>query len=247
MKKILFFAAAMLLFAACSKDDEDSGLPAMSDPNDVCSAMDDLIFMEYCYENFDINGDGKVSKEEAAAVREIDLPNPSWTSGSIKSLKGIAYFSNLEKLYTNYADLITLDVSKNTELKYLYCYQSELTSLDVRNCTALIELYCDANALTSLDVSQNTALEVLNCDSNELTLLDVSKNTALKGLRCRANKLTSMDISKNTALEWFSCSDNPGDGTTFSVKAWFDNNIPSSFTDTEWYINGKYIQINYHK
>lgn len=206
MKKCYFFAVAMLLFAACSKDDGESGMPALPNPNDVCSAMDDLKFMEYCYKNFDINGNGEVSKEEAAAVREIDLRYEE-----VKSLKGIAYFPNLEELY---------------------CYENELTSLDVSN---------------------NTALKHLKCACNKLTSLNISKNTALKHLVCDENELTSLDISKNTALKEFVCYGNPGDGTTFSVKAWFDNNnIPEGFEDEGWwryYDNGneKYIQISYHK
>lgn len=222
MKKMLCFAAAMLLFAACSKDDEESGLPSLPDPNDVCSAMDDLKFMEYCYKNFDINGDGKVSKAEAEAVRGMEIRNYD-----INSLKGIAYFPNLQALFCPSQDLTSLDISKNTALTYLYC---------------------SFNELTSLDISKNTALTYLNCDDNELSSLDISKNTALTELHCSFNKLTSLDISKNTALTWLSCSGNPGDGTTFSVKAWFDNNnIPEDFETRSWEDDGKSIRISYHK
>lgn len=86
--KRLFFCLAVLgvILTGCSKNDDGESdkpnnngneqpenpnepelpeLPALPDPDDVCSAMDDLNFMAYCYENFDVNKDGKVSVTEA--------------------------------------------------------------------------------------------------------------------------------------------------------------------------------------
>ena len=108
MKKFVFYAAVMLFFAACSKD-EEGGMPSLPDPNDVCSAMDDILFMEYCYTNFDVNDDGKVSKTEAQAVQKIKM------KGNIISLKGIEFFSNLTELRC-YCMLTSLDISKNQKL-----------------------------------------------------------------------------------------------------------------------------------
>lgn len=74
MKKVFLVLAVVLLCVGCSKSDENEPLtdyPEMSDPNDVCTAMDDLDFMKYCYEKFDVNKDGKVSIHEANAVEEI--------------------------------------------------------------------------------------------------------------------------------------------------------------------------------
>ena len=92
--KRLFFCLAVLgvILTGCSKNDDGESdkpnnngneqpenpnepelpeLPALPDPDDVCSAMDDLNFMAYCYENFDVNKDGKVSVTEANAAKEI--------------------------------------------------------------------------------------------------------------------------------------------------------------------------------
>ena len=282
MKKFVFYAAVMLFFAACSKD-EEGGMPSLPDPNDVCSAMDDIQFMEYCYTNFDVNDDGKVSKTEARAVQKMEI------YGDIKSLKGIEFFSNLTELDCD-CSLTSLDISKNQKLILLDCSDNQLTSLDLSKNTALetvmcdenkltsininsglkelwchdnlltslnvskgvdlITLSCDYNKLTSLDISKNTVLTRLDCRANELTSLDISKNTALKVLNCYRNKLTSLDISKNTALESFACTKNPGDGTTFSVKAWFDNNnVPRNFTSKMWLDDetDRYITIHYYK
>lgn len=68
----ILFVAAIMMGVGCSKSedsennpdkpDKPSPLPDLPDPNDVCSCMDDIIFMQYCYDNFDVNKDGKVSK-----------------------------------------------------------------------------------------------------------------------------------------------------------------------------------------
>lgn len=76
MKNFIYFALILtVVLVSCSKEGEsensDPQLPPMSDPDDICTAMDDINFMSYCYENFDINKDGKVSLTEAKAVQSL--------------------------------------------------------------------------------------------------------------------------------------------------------------------------------
>ena len=120
MKKLLFIVAAMFAavsFSSCDKDDDNGGgsdfaRPALPDPDDVCSCMDDVVFMKYCYENFDVNKDGKVSKTEANAVTKIDL-----TGADVKTLTGIGYFPNLEIIICkNCSRLATADLSLNLKI-----------------------------------------------------------------------------------------------------------------------------------
>ena len=87
-------------------------LPEMLDPTDVCSAMDDLAFMEYCYSHFDVNHDHKVGLHEARAVREIDL-----SDSKVVSLCGIEYFTNLERLILDRSTVRELHLLQNTKLK----------------------------------------------------------------------------------------------------------------------------------
>ena len=94
--------------------------------------MDDINFRNFCYTNFDVNKDGKVSMTEANAVREIIIYNQN-----IKSLVGIEYFTNLTKLNCFYNELTSLDVRKCINLTWLDCGGNDLTSLDVRKCINL--------------------------------------------------------------------------------------------------------------
>ena len=119
----ILFVAAIMMGVGCSKSedsennpdkpDKPSPLPDLPDPNDVCSCMDDIIFMQYCYDNFDGNKDGKVSKIEASAVAKIDLARQE-----IKTLTGIGYFSNLEILNCKEChELTTVDLSNNLKVR----------------------------------------------------------------------------------------------------------------------------------
>lgn len=92
-------------------------LSALPDPDDVCSAMDDLKFMAYCYEKFEVNKDGKVSETEANAVRiiSIDYRYP------VESLKGIERFPNIE-IFRSGDRITELDLRYNLKLEELSCY-----------------------------------------------------------------------------------------------------------------------------
>ena len=179
---------------------------------DIEETFPDPNFRKYVSDNFDIDHNGKLSKEECAMVMYIsvshnseDLNDPSKT---IKTLEGVQYFTNLTQLFCQCNLLTTLDLSKNTALTRLDCAWNQLMTLDISNNTELTFLRCGSNSLTTLDVSKNTALTTLSCNPNQLTTLDVSNNTALTSLDCCGNQLTALDVSKNTALTYLNCFDN---------------------------------------
>ena len=115
----LFLASLSLLLSSCTK--ENNGIE-LKEVEDVCTQMDDINFMNFCYTNFDVNKDGKVSMIEANAVREIFVADKN-----IKSLIGIEYFTNLTELDCTYNELTSLDVSKCINLTELYCTDNPLT------------------------------------------------------------------------------------------------------------------------
>ena len=163
----------------------------------------DQIFRNYVSANCDQVRDRMLSKSEIAATTEFYL-----SSNNIYSLKGIEYFTSLQRLDCSWNKLTTLDLSSNTALTFLSCYSNYLTSLNVSGNTALTTLDCSGNYLTSLDVSGNIALVSLSCGDNQLTSLDMSSNTALTTLDCSGNYLTSLDMSSNTALTSLYCGEN---------------------------------------
>ena len=203
MKKIRFIAILLTIcffYSGCTKDNPI----ILKEVEDVCEQMDDIKFMEYCYSNFDVNSDGKVSMIEAAAVKEIYVGKKS-----ITSLNGIEYFTNLEELECSANKLTSLDVRKNVKLTELFCNENNLTALDVSKNVKLTVLQLRYNEITNIDISKNIALTDLSCYNNKLTSLDVRKNVALTNLSCSSNNLTSLDVSKNVKLEYLYCRKNP--------------------------------------
>lgn len=104
--------------------------------------------------------------------------------------------------------LTSLDISKNSNLKWLDCSSNQLTSLDVSNNSELDNLYCGSNQLTSLDVSNNPELFNFCCDRNQLSTLDISNNLNLRALFCEENQLTTLDLSHNSKLGTLNANDN---------------------------------------
>ena len=130
MKRLLLTA---ILFAAavsgsCSKDDGDNGnspaLPSLPDPNDVCSCMTNAAFMKYCYENFDQNGHGDISKTEAPPVISKDIPL-TYIGDNTTPLIGIEYFSNIQqvKVDSGRSEInlkLGIDLRHNQKLQTIY-------------------------------------------------------------------------------------------------------------------------------
>ncbi|MEG1301782.1 MAG: hypothetical protein RSC93_13860, partial [Erysipelotrichaceae bacterium] len=170
----------------------------------------DPVFRNYILDAanlIDNDKNGSLSQTEIAGV---DLINVEWVSGEkISGLKGIEYFTAIEKLVCDGNNITSLDLSNNTALKFLECNSNLLTNLDLSKNTNLTNLYCCSNtALTNLNVSNNKLLNNLWCYESKLTSLDVSNNTALKTLTCFGNQLAILDVSKNIALTNMDCADN---------------------------------------
>ncbi len=73
-------------------------------------------------ENFDADGNGLLSLAEREAVTEIDVEREQIHDDSdpgICSLKGVEYFSKLEKLNCHNNSLTSLNVRRNTEYPIL--------------------------------------------------------------------------------------------------------------------------------
>lgn len=176
--------------------------------------FEDANFMAYLVANFDTDGDGEISKEEALAITKIIVGTKD-----IESLAGIEHMANLTELRCegpwslfepeeDPGKLKTLDVSKNVNLTILYCGFNQLTSLDVTNNPKIEQLRCAGNNLNSLDVSKNTELIEFEAYNNRLSSIDVSNNPELEYIDLTNNQIKSIDVSKNLELERITCSDN---------------------------------------
>ena len=177
--------------------------------------FEDANFKAYLVANFDTDGDGEISKEEALAITEIIVGTKD-----IESLAGIEHMANLTELRCEgpwsffepekdpEGKLKTMDVSKNVNLTILYCGFNQLTSLDVTNNPKIEQLRCAGNNLNSLDVSKNTELIEFEAYNNRLSSIDVSNNPELYHIDLTNNQIKSIDVSNNPELEYIDLTNN---------------------------------------
>lgn len=180
-------------------------------------------FRRFLKECCDKNGDGKLDVD----IKNMTIP----TSYAIKSLEGIRFFEDLEKLDCHGIGLTTLNVGKNFKLKELDCSQNQLKkSVDILS-SGLKKLNCSNNKLTYMNLGSlyGLNLEEVNCSNNEirnivmdsvgelvkfdcsnndLMTLDVSQCFKLKELNCSGNQLMELDVSSQTQLKQLDCSKN---------------------------------------
>ena len=152
-----------------------------------------LEFLNASY-NLDLNdikfstGDIKIKELKLAAtsIQEINLSN----------------FTELERLEIHRGlGLKSLDISKNTKLKYIDVAKNLLNSIDVSNNSMLDFLDCCVNPISSIDLSNNTELTYLSFGFSNVTDIDLSKNTKLKSLRFQNADLDKIDISMLPELQ----------------------------------------------
>ena len=188
MKKVLFALVAMsLLFTACEDGNDD--YIKLKEVDDVCTMMDDLNFMAYCYEEFDVNKDGKVSMSEAAAATTISRPNGY---KGIKSIKGIEYFINvsvLDLVFDSYA--MDLDF---TPLKKL----------------ELLEVYFDRDPdktrpKVTINVKNNKVLRRFDVGPANINDLDFSKHPNLTYVELKGVVIDNLNLANgNDVTVWLS-------------------------------------------
>lgn len=181
----------------------------------------DATFRRVIAESYDDNGDGYLSADERNVTFMSVTGMIDEETESIKDLKGIEHFSNLQILRCGGIGLEKLDVMVLLKLTSLSCQGNKLTELSLQfnpmlellNCSdnnlsnmsfsgnvKLTMLHCYANNLSEIDVTQLINLEDFRCDQNNIKSLDLTNNTKLTTINCSQNKLTSLDLSHNTLL-----------------------------------------------
>lgn len=180
-------------------------------------------FRRFLKECCDKNGDGKLDVD----IKNMTIP----TSYAIKSLEGIRFFEDLEKLDCHGIGLTTLNVGKNFKPKELDCSGNQLkeclpilsSGLKKLNCSNnklthmnlgilsglnLEEVNCSNNNITNIVMDSVGELVKFDCSNNDLMALDVSQCFKLKELNCSGNQLMELDVGHQTQLTQLDCSNN---------------------------------------
>ena len=210
-----------LPFSAFAANTASTGIAF--DSLDFALKFPDAVFRSFLIDYCDTNNDGKLDVD----IKNMTIP----TSYAIKSLEGIRFFEDLEKLDCHGIGLTTLNVGKNFKLKELDCSDNQLKESYPILSSGLKKLNCSNNKLTymNLGILYGLNLEEVNCSNNEirnivmdsvgelvkfdcsnndLMALDVSQCFKLKELNCSGNQLMELDVENQTQLKQLDCSKN---------------------------------------
>ena len=144
----------------------------------------DANFRTYIMANFDTDGNGYLTANEAAAITTIIIDGQT-----IQSVNELKYMPGLTSLtLSNCAQIDSINLSVNTALQTLNVSGNNLSKIDLSLLTALTSVNLSNNSLTALDVSANTQLTTLNCSGNAIAgPVDISGNTALVSFNTTGN------------------------------------------------------------
>lgn len=162
---------------------------------------------------WDMNNDGKLSEEEAAAIRAIDISKKTlegldgfnWDGTAVQSLDCKGYLPGLEVLKASGQKIVNLNANEFRALRVLVCDNNGLRTLDIVKCSKLTMLFVEENELTVLDITKNRALHTLSCHTNKIVEINIGAMAFRKD---------------NTYVLQIGCQDlgiNPDDGKEISL------------------------------
>ena len=158
------------------------------------SRFPDPVLRQAILDQVDPDGDGKVARDEAAAVESLSVDGAS-------NVAGLGIFPNLKALALSGEALRSVDVADRTALE----------SLSAEGCVQLAEVilgekpalrvFLAPNAeIANIDLSRAPALETLDLEGSPLPELALGACTGLASLNVRGTALTALDLSDNGVL-----------------------------------------------
>ena len=160
------------------------------------------VFEEIILSNFDFDGDGMLSAEEAARITDLTLTmSDEEEREPITSLKGIKSFVNLVNLDCDCNNITELDLSGLEKLEYVDCSYNLIKTLDVSGCKSLKWLYAYSNRLDKLYVTGCDNLMFLQAYNNSLKEIDVTGFPEMIYLDLRLNDLKEAKFSNCPKLQ----------------------------------------------
>lgn len=160
------------------------------------------VFEEIILSNFDFDGDGKLSSEEAARITDLTLTmSDEEEREPITSLKGIKSFVNLVNLDCDCNNITNLDLSGLEKLEYVDCSYNLIKTLDVSGCKSLKWLYAYSNKLEKLYVTGCDNLMFLQAYNNSLKEIDITGFPEMIYLDLRLNDLKEAKFSNCPKLQ----------------------------------------------
>ena len=153
-----------------------------------------------------------LKKDDLAGVKEIGNATIPFTATG--DLTGIEYFTSLETLYLDNADVTALDLSKNTKLNTVSVVNAaKLNELVLPTTNTLKTLIVKGGSagrcpLPILDLAGNKGLNTVTVNNTDIAVLDLSNNSFLTDVNVNNNKLNTINLDGALNLKTLRAKDN---------------------------------------
>ncbi|WP_295936523.1 leucine-rich repeat domain-containing protein [uncultured Alistipes sp.] len=177
--KRLYTILALMVLTACGLSDNEQ-----DEKNKyIYITFVDSAFEAYCIGEFDLNGDGRISRYEAQRALRMNC-----SGRGIGQMWEIGEFSRLQRLDCSGNALTQLDLRDCKQLSVLNCSHNNIASLDVRDLRSLTDLNCQDNAVATLNLGNADGLLTINFRNNDLSsTLDLRKYSTSLSADLRGN------------------------------------------------------------
>lgn len=200
-----------LTFDETKEDEPPVVEPPVEDGYVSLSVFTDPYMLEQV-SHCDTDGDGKLSPEEIAAVKTLDLHEVvSYDDdGNLipmprkENIAGLEYFTELTSLNLSSCILLTeIDLTALEKLEHLQTgFCDNLETIKLGNKPALSELYVMySRKLANIDLDGVTALQQASLTSTALTSISLPNLKTLTKLTVGSKELASLDVSGCDNLE----------------------------------------------
>lgn len=153
----------------------------------------------------DADGDGKITFEEAAAVKELQLGfdlKPESTVDCIKDITGLEYFTSLETLSLKYNKVSDIKpIEGISTLKVLILGENPISSINLDKLGELTDLRLYGTEISEIDLTKTPKLESLYLQRTNVSKVDLTPLQSLdQALLNKCSSLTELKASNLPSL-----------------------------------------------
>ena len=161
--------------------------------------------LEMTEPKIDADGDGKITFEEAAAVKELQLGfdvKPESTVDCVTDITGLEYFTSLETLSLKYNKVSDIKpIEGISTLKVLILGENPISSINLDKLGELTDLRLYGTEISEIDLTKTPKLESLYLQKTNVSKVDLTPLQSLdQALLNKCSNLTEIKASNLPSL-----------------------------------------------
>ena len=161
--------------------------------------------LEMTEPKIDADGDGKITFEEAAAVKELQLGfdvKPESTVDCVTDITGLEYFTSLETLSLKYNKVSDIKpIEGISTLKVLILGENPISSINLDKLGELTDLRLYGTNISDIDLTKTPKLESLYLQRTNVSKVDLTPLQSLdQALLNKCSNLTELKASNLPSL-----------------------------------------------